>query len=515
MKKRCAIYTRKSTEERLDIEFNTLDAQREACEAYITSQKADGWTAVNTHYDDGGFSGGNMERPALKQLLDDIKAGKVDIVVVYKIDRLTRSLMDFAKLVEVFDAHNVTFVSVTQSFNTTTSMGRLTLNVLLSFAQFEREVTSERLRDKIAASKKKGMFMGGTPPLGYDIKDKKLVINQAQADTVRFIFDSYLEHGSVKNLHLYLKQSGITSPMRITKKGRTYGGKNYSRGALYELLKNPVYIGKTRHKGKIYDGQHEAIISDDLWHKVQKQLSNHSSHERGAEKQKSGKLLKGKLFDCDGTIYSPTYTVKSGKQYHYYISQNLLQNRDHPKHIMARIPALEIENIVLKTLKEHLSDPEKLAGILMLDLEQYHRVLTYLTKQIPDSLIKDILKGAVLKITLNAETIMLELDLFQLRQKLSDTGNCHLPRPQKETQIITTTYQSARIKDGAIVIKSKRKTSNDNPFDLPKPELKRLIQGIIWRDEYFKGTSLPELAKREDMDVSYMRRLIRYSVNFI
>lgn len=423
--------------------------------------------------------------------------------------------MDFAKLVEVFDAHDVTFVSVTQSFNTTTSMGRLTLNVLLSFAQFEREVTSERLRDKIAASKKKGMFMGGTPPLGYDIKDKKLIINHKQADTVRFIFKCYLEHGNVKDLHIHLKQSGITSPLRTTKKGRGYGGKNYSRGALYALLRNPVYIGKTQHKGKIYDGQHEAIISDDLWDKVHKQLTHRAAHERGITKHKSGKLLQGKLFDCDGTIYSPTYTVKSGKQYHYYISQNLLQNREHPKHVMARLPALEIENVILKAFEEHMSDPVKLADILMLDLEEHHRVLNHLSKQISNSVINGLLKGVVLKITLDAETIILNLDLLKLHQKLSEIGSCQLPEPQKETQTITATYQTTRIKDGAIVIQSKESASNGNPLDLPKPELKRLIQAIIWRDEYFKGTSLPEIAKREGMDISYMRRLIRHSVNFI
>lgn len=351
----CAIYTRKSTEEGLDQDFNTLHAQREACEAYITSQKAEGWKAVEQEYNDGGYSGGNIERPGLKDLLRDIKAGKVQSVVVYKIDRLTRSLMDFLKLVEVFDAHDVTFVSVTQSFNTTTSMGRLTLNMLLSFAQFEREVTSERIRDKIAASKKRGMWMGGFPPLGYERIDKKLVPHSKDRKTVQFIFEEYLKCGSVRRLKDIVYKRGFKTPVRTSQKGRAYGGADLSRGHLYQILGNPLYIGKVRHKDETYDGLHDGIIAEELFDAVQKQL-NANTPTRENERGKSRSLLKGLLYDCDDVVYSPTYTVKKGKRYSYYISQNLIQYRDHPKGIMARIPAHEIEKTVINAIKDWLGN---------------------------------------------------------------------------------------------------------------------------------------------------------------
>lgn len=514
IEKRCAIYTRKSTEERLDIEFNTLHAQREACEAYIMSQRAEGWQAIDTEYDDGGFSGGNMDRPALKNLLEDIKKGHVDIVVVYKIDRLTRSLMDFAKLVEVFDAHKVTFVSVTQSFNTTTSMGRLTLNVLLSFAQFEREVTSERLRDKIAASKKKGIWMGGIPPLGYKATDKKLVIDNGQASIVKAIFESYLKIGSMPNLKKHLDERGIKSPIRITKKGKQYGGCVYSRGALYKILTNPVYIGKVSHKGEVYDGQHRGIIDINLWDQVQKALTSKAVSGRGKTKKKGGKILQGKLYDCEGTIYTPSYTTKSGKQYHYYVSQNLLQKRDHPKRIMARLPALEIESLITKTLDTHFRDETKLAILMAMDLEAEYRTINYITKNVSAPLLIDILKHDVTCIEIDSDTVEISINLKTLYDRVAQTLNVDLPEPVVEIGKIKTIYKSHRIKDGAIVIRSKSHTNaRDNIFDLPKPELKRMVQSVVWRNEYFKGTPLPELSKREGMDISYMRRLIRQSLS--
>ena len=270
---RCAIYTRKSTEEGLEQDFNSLDAQREACEAYVTSQKAEGWIALRDRYDDGGYSGGTLERPALQRLLADIEEGRIDVVVVYKIDRLSRSLMDFAKLVEVFDRRSVTFVSVTQSFNTTNSMGRLTLNVLLSFAQFEREVTGERIRDKIAASKRKGIWMGGNPPLGYDVANRKLVVNDAEAETVRHIFRRYLELGSARLLCADLAQNGIVSKRRVFQSGEQRGGNPMTRGALYTLLSNRTYLGETQHKGRSYKGEHAAIVPADLFAAVGECLS--------------------------------------------------------------------------------------------------------------------------------------------------------------------------------------------------------------------------------------------------
>jgi site-specific DNA recombinase len=270
--RRCAIYTRKSSEEGLEQDFNSLHAQREACEAFIKSQHGEGWRLIKTAYDDGGFSGGTMERPALQRLLADIRERLIDVVVVYKVDRLTRSLADFAKMVELFDAQAVSFVAVTQQFNTTTSMGRLTLNVLLSFAQFEREVTGERIRDKIAASKRKGMWMGGTTPLGYDVDDRRLVINSAEAETVRHIYQRYLELQSVRLLRDELDRRGIVSKIRISKSGNRTGGKVFSRGALYELLSNPIYIGEIRHRKERHPGQHEPIVYRELWERVQRQL---------------------------------------------------------------------------------------------------------------------------------------------------------------------------------------------------------------------------------------------------
>src|SRR4051812_36710923 len=269
---RCAIYTRKSSEEGLDQEFNSLDAQREACEAFIASQRHEGWTLLKDRYDDGGFSGGTMERPALQRLLADIATSRIDVVVVYKVDRLTRALSDFARIVELFDRHNVSFVSVTQAFNTTSSMGRLTLNVLLSFAQFEREVTGERIRDKIAASKKKGMWMGGQPSLGYDVNNRKLVINEAEAKNVRMIFRRYVELKSVRDLKAELDAAGIVSKVRIAADGSPYGSQRFSRGALYAMLQNRIYRGEVTHKGASYLGEHDGIVDERLWGEVQVML---------------------------------------------------------------------------------------------------------------------------------------------------------------------------------------------------------------------------------------------------
>src|SRR5258708_25901660 len=278
--RRCAIYTRKSSEEGLEQDFNSLHAQREACEAFIKSQASEGWKLIKTAYDDGGLSGGTMERPALLRLLADIGEGLIDVVVVYKVDRLTRALADFAKMVELFDARGISFVAVTQQFNTTTSMGRLTLNVLLSFAQFEREVTGERIRDKIAASKRKGMWMGGVPPLGYEIRERRLVVNPTEANTVRFIYERYLELGCVRQLSRELHERGIVSKVRISKKGVKSGGCRFSRGALYELLANPIHIGEIRHKQERYPGQHEAIVPRELWRRVQQRLGVNADRGR-------------------------------------------------------------------------------------------------------------------------------------------------------------------------------------------------------------------------------------------
>jgi site-specific DNA recombinase len=362
--RRCAVYTRKSSEEGLEQDFNSLHAQREACEAFIKSQKSEGWRLIGTDYDDGGLSGGSMDRPALQRLLADIANRLVDTVVVYKVDRLTRSLADFAKMVKLFDRHGVSFVAVTQQFNTTTSMGRLTLNILLSFAQFEREVTGERIRDKIAASKRRGMWMGGNIPLGYDAQDRKLVVSATEAKTVRLIFGLYRELGSVRQLKEELEERGIRSKLRVSGEGNRSGGQSFSRGALYTLLANPVYVGEIRHKSLRYPGQHEPILDRALWDSVQQQLRTQAPERRTGQGRASPSFLKGKLFDETGGRLTPSHAVKGGRRYRYYVSQSLLtgMTSDAPKGW--RLPAPEIERIVVGEVARMLSDRSAIAGAL-------------------------------------------------------------------------------------------------------------------------------------------------------
>ncbi len=366
--RRCATYTRKSSEEGLEQDFNSLDAQREACEAYIKSQAGEGWHLVRTGYDDGGISGGTLDRPALQQLLADIKARKVDTVVVYKVDRLTRSLADFAKIVEVFDRRGVSFVSVTQQFNTTSSMGRLTLNMLLSFAQFEREVTGERIRDKIAASKRKGMWMGGFVPLGYDAKDRSLVINQPEAEIVRTIFRLYLEHGNVRRVKGEADRLGLATKVRKTENGRMRGGRPLSRGYIYKLLGNPLYAGRIAHKGEVYKGLHEAIIDAETWEAVQAKLAGNAHDQRSGARAAEPSLLAGLLHDERGNRLSPSHAVKNGVRYRYYVSQAVLQHRDGDAGSIVRIPAREIEELVAARIAAFLKDAgqviDELAGSL-------------------------------------------------------------------------------------------------------------------------------------------------------
>ena len=343
---RCAIYTRKSTEEGLEQAFNTLDAQYEACKAYILSQAGEGWIHLPARYDDGGYSGGNMERPALRRLLADIGNGLVDTVVVYKIDRLTRSLADFAKMVECFDERSVSFVSVTQAFNTTTSMGRLTLNVLLSFAQFEREVGAERVRDKVAASRKKGIWMGGCPPLGYDIGDRKLIINPAEAETIRWIFSRYLDVRSIARLRGELEASGIKTKIYVSRAGRTLGGVRWWVGALRHLLRNRVYVGEAMHKGASYPGEHEAILDRGLFQAVQGALDTSRVARREGIIRRSPGLLTGLVFDDAGNRMSPQATHKGPRRrYVYYVSQAVLQ-RQGVRGSLSRVSAPRIDDLV-------------------------------------------------------------------------------------------------------------------------------------------------------------------------
>ena len=364
IRKRCAIYTRKSTDEGLDLSFNSLDAQREACEAYVVSQRHEGWVLIKTAYDDGGFSGGTMERPALQQLLTDIRKGLVDIVVVYKIDRLTRALSDFAKIVEVFDARGVSFVSITQQFSTTTSMGRLTLNVLLSFAQFEREVTAERIRDKIAASKKKGMWMGGLPPLGYDVHDKKLVVNPAEAEHVCRLFEAYLRLGSTKSLMRWAKDNEIATKRRFHPDGRVRSGNRpFSRGNLHALLNYRTYIGEVTHKGAVYAGEHEALLPRDLWDKVQAKLSRLPNRRGAKQGQVPALLLTGFVFDETGDRLTPVHASKGGRRYYYYISARLNQAEVRDPSGW-RLPAPALERAVVQGLTSFLQDDQQMQAML-------------------------------------------------------------------------------------------------------------------------------------------------------
>ena len=360
---RCAIYTRKSSEEGLEQDFNSLQAQREACEAYIASQKHEGWIVLPTCYDDGGVSGATLERPALQRLLADVEVGRIDTIVVYKVDRLTRTLSDFARLVEIFDRKAVSFVSVTQQFNTTTSMGRLTLNVLLSFAQFEREVTGERIRDKIAASKKKGMWMGGNPPLGYDVKDKKLIVNKAEAETVRSIFRQYREIESVRELRDRLAAEGVTSKRRVRRDGRIVGGKPINRGALYHLLHNRLYRGEMVHKDKAYPGQHEAIVDEALWEEVQATLAANTNGER-REGTRQPSLLTGLVVDEQGEGLSPSHAVKKGRRYRYYVSRHLILEGKRAGRKGWRLPAADLEGLVTVRLRDWLADAAAISAVI-------------------------------------------------------------------------------------------------------------------------------------------------------
>ena len=352
---RCAIYTRVSTDQGLEQDFNSLDAQYDASQAYIRSQQHAGWTMVRSKYDDGGFSGGNTDRPALQRLLEDVRAGKVDIIVVYKVDRLTRSLADFAKLVELFDQHGVSFVSVTQQFNTTTSMGRLTLNVLLSFAQFEREVTSERIRDKIAASKRKGLWVGGMAPLGYDTKDRKITVNEAEADRVRTIFRSYLKLGSLNLLMADLRKRGIVTKVRTLKTGQTVGGIPFTRGPLAYLLRNRFYVGEVAFKGETLAGEQPAIVDRDLFDAVQAKLNEQVNNHK-ISRTKSEALLLGRIYDDRGHRMTPSHVRKGGIKYRYYISSALLQGQAKQAGTVSRIPADEIEALVAKSVRDHLNE---------------------------------------------------------------------------------------------------------------------------------------------------------------
>jgi DNA invertase Pin-like site-specific DNA recombinase len=505
--RRCAIYTRKSSEEGLEQDFNSLHAQREACEAYIRSQASEGWQLIKTAYDDGGLSGGNMERPALQQLLADIRARRVDVVVVYKVDRLSRSLMDFLKMIEEFDRLGVSVVAITQQFNTTTSMGRLTLNILLSFAQFEREVTTERIRDKIAASKRKGMWMGGNLPLGYDVDHRKLMINCEEAETVKLIYQRYLELGCVRLLQQDLESRGIRSKARVSQAGKRSGGCAFSRGALYTLLANPIYVGDIRHKDAQYEGQHEAILDRELWQKVQQQLNNQGTARRGIARRSSISPLAGKLFDANGKPLVPSHAVKKGRRYRYYISQQLVSGRAKDAEGAWRLPAGEIEAAIATEAAQVIEDPGTAASLInstSIDRRQA-QIFVQRLKSCADSLKNDDQRAAALadlvqRVEIGNGTIAIDLNAANAAPEVAlgeGGGVIH--------QEITLQLKRHGVETRLVIGGMKRQALGADPA------ITRLLsRAVSWWERIESGeTSIEQIAKREKLSERYLRDVLQ------
>jgi DNA invertase Pin-like site-specific DNA recombinase len=508
---RCAIYTRKSSEEGLDQAFNSLDAQREACAAYVESQRHEGWKLLPKRYDDGGYSGGNLERPALQQLLTDVAEDNVDLIVVYKVDRLTRSLSDFAKLVERLDAKSVSFVSVTQAFNTTTSMGRLTLNVLLSFAQFEREVTGERIRDKIAASKKKGMWMGGMVPLGYDIVDRKLVVNEPEAEQVRTIYRRYLELGGVAKLAEALKAEGFRTRVRTAKGGTTYGGCSPSNGALFKILTNPIYRGEVRHRDKRYPGEHEAIVPENLWNAAQALREKTRRAVSTLPKAQKKNPLLGLLTDEHGRRYKAVHTTKGNRRYRYYIAEPAESCAP-----AARYPADELEQHVATCIVAYFAHTQQVLDAVVDpgdDARATERMLENLEAikaehtgtEWPASW-----RAIVHGVCLESRAVQVRIDHQRLRGRLG------LPECATDARTTINIRQPLRLHrtahelrlvipdDGASEEAAKRDDS-----------LVRFIaRGRYWYRQLTRGEmpSIQAIAKAEDVTERYVARVLRGSL---
>ena len=519
---RCAIYTRKSSDEGLEQAFNSLDAQREACAAFVLSQKHEGWSVLPTLYDDGGYSGGTLDRPALQRLLADIADAKVDVVVVYKIDRLTRSLFDFAKIVEAFDARGVSFVSITQQFNTTTSMGRLTLNVLLSFAQFEREVAGERIRDKIAASKKKGMWMGGLPPLGYDVRDRKLVINQEEAKTLLHIFRRYVELRSVRALKVELDAAGICSKRRTFADGTVYGGHKLSRGALYLMLQNRIYRGEITHKGDPYPGEHKAIVDKPLWDKVQAVLAENRVDRATGADAKYPSLLTGLVFDDSGERLTPTHAVKKGTRYRYYVSRSLITEtaKDHSQG--RRIPAGNLENLVIGRLRAFLADEGAVLSAISNAEENgtEQKRLIARGRQIsgefasltPDA-IRSILLTLVSRIEIRAEHVEIRVyqhRLHDLLQGRSLEPSLAAPAPASHSGEILKLQVKARLQ--RVGREMKLVVHNAEDRATADPGLLRIVaRAHDFQERLIQDPDLtvPAIASQERLTIGYLSRLLR------
>lgn len=515
MKKvRCAIYTRKSSEEGLEQDFNSLHAQREACAAYILSQASEGWTLLPDEYDDGGLSGGTLERPALRRLMKDIEAGRIDIVIVYKVDRLSRSLLDFAKLVEAFDKANVSFVSVTQSFNTTNSMGRLTLNMLLSFAQFEREVTAERIRDKIAASKARGMWMGGNPPLGYKPDGRTLAIVEEHAEIVRHLFARYLDLGNVRLVAGELTREGIIAPERIATTGRATGGRPFTRGQIYKLLSNPIYIGEIHHKGQVHAGKHEAIIDRETWDSVQRMLAANLQGERSGGTAQSPSLLAGRIFDQHGEPLVAVHACKGKVRYRYYVSRSLQHDPDARSTDGLRIPALEIEAAVSQLLAEALDDPLALLAQAGIPLESDRlRMILKQAEQLATSIRgkqRDTIRDLVAKVAVQAREISVELSVTTLCTTLA----VEHPAPA-DTQTSIPLTSPVRLTHTGRAIRLVQRDGRPVLQDRPDPGLVELLRkGRGWWQQLQTGTiDIATIAREEKVNDSWVSRLVR--LNFL
>ncbi len=514
----CAIYTRKSSEEGLEQEFNSLHAQREACEAYIQSQRHEGWKMLQAHYDDGGFSGGTMERPGLRQLLADIDAGRVNVVVVYKVDRLTRALGDFARIVETFDAKGVSFVSVTQQFNTTSSMGRLTLNVLLSFAQFEREVTGERIRDKIAASKKKGMWMGGNLPLGYDTSDRKLVINEAEAATVRHIFERYAALGSVLKLRVELDAAGIVSKVRTSKASKVSGGKPFSRGALYKVLSSRIYIGEIVHIDQSYPGEHIAIIDVELWDQVQSLMAENRIERQSRTNIDDPSLLVGLIFDETGNRMTPSHACKKGVRYRYYVSSRGPSEKAGSS--ILRLPAREIESLVKAQIGDVLGNPERLFDALpQLDVDiEARRYLINQAKLFAIDLYKSspadkirIIRTAVSRIDVYRDRAEIAINSQGMLSLLEAGGMISISTmksdPEDTAVIVCPWWIRKRGAETKLLLQSVGTAAQSKP----DPYLVRAIaRAHVWNNQLIDGsvTSGREIARAEGVTARYIYKLL-------
>jgi len=509
--KRCAIYTRKSSEEGLEQEFNSLQAQRDACEAYIRSQQHEGWVLARTRYDDGGFSGGKLERPGLQRLLADIRSGRVDIVVVYKVDRLTRSLADFARLVEIFDAQGVSFVSVTQQFNTTSSMGRLTLNVLLSFAQFERDVTGERIRDKIAASKKKGMWMGGNVPLGYDASERRLVINPAEAKTVRCIFDLYRELGSVRRVKEEADRLGLHTKRAARADGAERGGKPFTRGHIYAVLSNPIYTGQIAHKDQLYPGQHPALIDAETWAAVRDRVADNGSDHQRKAKAAEPSLLAGLLVDARGERLTPTHAVKKGRRYRYYVSAALITEAGTEHAQGWRLAAQQIEDAVIRILMDWLTQPAKLlepTGEIGIGSDQVRKMLggaARLAATLRGSSADraKIVRALVGQVIVDEKTIVIKV-----RRGIVLGGNAASGESDGTIELPAAIELKRRGVETKLVLPGLAVQNHTSRCD---PALiKALARGRAWFGELATGRarSLEELARRDGISRRYIRRLV-------